>query len=167
MLNISNVQIKRVEKHLEFIQEIINRHNSNSFMLKGWAITITAALYALAGTIKESYIALIALAPIFLFWGLDAFYLSNERCFIDLYNSVIKKSFILPKKSVFKPKNEELLPIENEKFTISSFNMNFQIFKVWNNNKWFYVLWSKTIFWFYFPIILITIIITLLFMGFN
>ncbi len=40
-------------KHLEFIQGVINRHNSNSFMIKGWTITITAALYALAGTLKE------------------------------------------------------------------------------------------------------------------
>ena len=34
-------------KHLEFIQNAINRMNANSFQIKGWMITITAALLAI------------------------------------------------------------------------------------------------------------------------
>lgn len=151
-------------KHLEFIQGVINRHNANSFMLKGWTITISAALYALAGTVNEPNIVLIALAPIFLFWGLDALYLSNERCFVDLFNSIAKGNFKLPKKSIFKPKKMEEL-IEFETGSIDGFNMNFKKFKIWKNNCWFYVLWSKTIFWFYFPLILITFTIMALFLN--
>ena len=35
-------------KHLEFIQAAINRMAGNLFMLKGWSVTLIAALFALA-----------------------------------------------------------------------------------------------------------------------
>ena len=35
-------------KHLEFIQTVINRMAGNCFLLKGWAITLVAALFALS-----------------------------------------------------------------------------------------------------------------------
>lgn len=155
-----------MEKHLEFIQSVINRHNSNSFMLKGWTITITAALYALAGLINEPNIVLIALSPIIMFWGLDAFYLSNERCFVDLYNAVAKGSYKLPKKKIFKSKKNDDT-VEFETGSITNFEMNFKKFKIWKNNNWFQVLWSKTIFWFYFSMIIITVIIMALFLNLD
>ena len=34
--------------HLEMIQGVINRMASNSFMLKGWAVTLAAGIFALA-----------------------------------------------------------------------------------------------------------------------
>jgi hypothetical protein len=39
-------------KHLEFIQQAINRMASNLFLLKGWTVTLIAAMFALAA--KES-----------------------------------------------------------------------------------------------------------------
>ena len=33
-------------KHLEFIQNIITRMNTNSFLIKGWAVTIASAILA-------------------------------------------------------------------------------------------------------------------------
>ena len=35
-------------KHLEFIQGIITRMANNSFMLKGWAVTLVAGIFALS-----------------------------------------------------------------------------------------------------------------------
>ena len=35
-------------RHLEMIQGVINRMASNSFMLKGWAVTLVAGIFALA-----------------------------------------------------------------------------------------------------------------------
>ncbi len=35
-------------KHLEFIQIVITRMNVNSFFLRGWSVTLVAALFALA-----------------------------------------------------------------------------------------------------------------------
>jgi len=153
-------------KHLEFIQNVIDRHNSNSFMLKGWTITITAALYALAGTVQEPNIVLIALAPISLFWGLDAFYLSNERCFVDLYNAAVSGNYRLPNKAMFK---KELRADSNEveTGTVVTYNMNFKKFKIWKDNSWLEVLKSKTIFWFYFPQVAISFLIMALFVNIS
>ena len=37
-------------KHLEFIQNVINRMANTSFLLKGWSITIIAGLFAFSAT---------------------------------------------------------------------------------------------------------------------
>lgn len=78
------------KKHLEFLQLAINRMASNSFILKGWNITLIVGLFAL--TLKDlslSYLY-IAILPAMAFWGLDAYYLRQERLFRELYNSIRK-----------------------------------------------------------------------------
>ena len=35
-------------KHLEFIQGVINRLSTNSFLLKGWSVVLVSALFALS-----------------------------------------------------------------------------------------------------------------------
>ena len=78
------------KKHLEFLQLAINRMASNSFILKGWNITLIVGLFAL--TLKDlssSYLYL-AILPAIAFWGLDAYYLRQERLFRGLYNSIRK-----------------------------------------------------------------------------
>ena len=42
-------------KHLEFIQNIINRMNANSFQIKNWTITILTALLALFGSSNNKF----------------------------------------------------------------------------------------------------------------
>lgn len=80
-------------KHLEMIQGIISRMAGNSFLLKGWAVTLTAALLALyTRNINQSIMWLLP-APLIIFWSLDAYYLSQEKCYRDLYNEVrLKKN---------------------------------------------------------------------------
>jgi len=78
------------KKHLEFLQLAINRMASNSFILKGWNITLIVGLFAL--TLKDlssSYLYL-AILPALAFWGLDAYYLRQERLFRELYDSIRK-----------------------------------------------------------------------------
>jgi len=75
-------------KHLEFIQNIITRMNSNSFMLKGWCITLVSALFALSAKDSNTLYILITYIPIPLFWILDGYYLSQERQYRDLYKEV-------------------------------------------------------------------------------
>lgn len=77
---------------MEFIQNTINRMAGNSFLLKGWSITIIGGL--LAFSLKEmnvSYV-LISLAVLFFFWILDSYFLSLERAYISLYDQVRQKS---------------------------------------------------------------------------
>ena len=76
------------EKHLEFIHNIITRMNTNSFQIKGWAVTIVSALLAIYASSKNEYFILVAIFPAVVFWFLDSYYLSQERKFRGLYNDV-------------------------------------------------------------------------------
>ena len=75
-------------KHLEFIQATINRMAGNSFLLKGWAVTLVGALFALTFKEVDPLYLLISLIVLALFWRLDSYYLSRERLFIKLYERV-------------------------------------------------------------------------------
>jgi hypothetical protein len=79
-------------KHLEFIQTAIGRMATNSFLFKGWAITIATALSAFAAANTKAALLTIALVTTLLFWGLDAYYLWLERGFIALHNKVAAQS---------------------------------------------------------------------------
>lgn len=74
--------------HLQMIQGIINRMASNSFALKGWAVTLVAGIFALAGKDTDKLYFLVAYLPIIIFWGLDGYYLLQERLYRALYDKV-------------------------------------------------------------------------------
>ena len=75
--------------HLEMIQSVINRMASNSFALKGWAVTLVAGIFALAGKDTDKMYFLVAYIPIIVFWGLDSYYLLQERLYRALYDKVM------------------------------------------------------------------------------
>jgi hypothetical protein len=77
-------------KHLEFIQQAVNRMASNLFLLKGWTVTLIAALFALAAKDSKDVYFLIAYFPPLMFWVLDGYFLSQERRFRALYDHVRK-----------------------------------------------------------------------------
>ena len=77
-------------KHLEFIQAVVNRMAGNMFLLKGWSITLIAALIALAAKDSNKFYILIAYLPLSIFWLLDGYFLSLERRFRALYDYVRK-----------------------------------------------------------------------------
>lgn len=122
-------------KHLEFLQNVITRMNSNSFLIKGWSITLVSALFALAEKDSSINYVVITYIVIPIFWGLDGYYLSQERQYRDLYNEVIKKDE-----------------------SVIDFSMNASVF---NNgkNSWSSIIFSKTIWILYTTIIVITIFV--------
>lgn len=75
-------------KHLEMIQGVITRMGTNSFMLKGWAVTLVAGLFALSDKKTDQGFFLIAYMPTVLFWILDSYYLLQERRFRVIYDKV-------------------------------------------------------------------------------
>jgi len=75
-------------KHLEFLQSAIARMASNSFLLKGWTVTLTGGLLALSFKQTDRHYVYISVAVLLLFWFLDSYFLSRERRFIALYDSV-------------------------------------------------------------------------------
>ena len=77
-------------EHLKMIQAVITRMAQNSFLLKGWAVTLLAGLFALAAADSNPGLVLVAFVPIIGFWFLDTFYLRQERLFRALYDDVRK-----------------------------------------------------------------------------
>ena len=120
-------------KHLEFIQGVINRMAANSFAYKGWAITLTSALAAIS--VSKDYepgYLIIAIVPLVFFWGLDGYYLQQERLFRKLYDDVRKKKDV-------------------------DFSMNTQKFQT-QIDSWFTVCWSRTIAPLYLPILVLVVV---------
>lgn len=76
-------------KHLEMILSVIERMGNNSFLIKGWSITLVSAIFVVAIQGKDKAFALWTLFPAFIFWFLDGFYLWQERLLRSLYNHVL------------------------------------------------------------------------------
>lgn len=76
-------------KHLEFIQAVIARQASNSFLVKGWGLTVATAAFAFAVKEDAPQVALVGVVAVLAFWYLDAFFLRQERRFRCLYEAVI------------------------------------------------------------------------------
>jgi hypothetical protein len=74
--------------HLEMIQGVINRMAGNSFLIKGWSVTMVSALFALAAAGSNPLFAYLAYFPALAFWALDAYFLRQERLFRKLYHHV-------------------------------------------------------------------------------
>ena len=125
-------------KHLEFIQNIITRMNTNSFQIKGWNTTIVAAFLAVYASTKNEAFLLCAIMPSIVLWFLDTYYLQQERKFRGLYKDVAGIS---------------------NKNSIKPFEMRPDLYtkKVDKQYSFRNVFWSETIWKFYLPIIILII----------
>ena len=74
--------------HLEFIQGVVNRLASDSFRIKGWSVVLVAALFVLLAREGRIDFIYIGLVPVLFFWGLDGYFLWQERLFRALYDHV-------------------------------------------------------------------------------
>ncbi len=75
-------------KHLEFIQNTINRMSSNSFVIKGWIITLITAIFVLSDNESNKNFLFISLITIPTFWYINSFFLQQERKYRKLYDEV-------------------------------------------------------------------------------
>jgi len=75
-------------EHLKMVQAAITRMAQNSFVLKGWSVTLTTGILAAALGQKQQAFAWLGLVPALAFWGLDSFYLRLERRFRALHDDV-------------------------------------------------------------------------------
>jgi hypothetical protein len=121
-------------KHLEFIQSVINRMSGNSFLLKGWGVTLVAALFALAAKDSDKKYIVVAYFPVLVFWILDAYFLSQEKRFRNLYDAVRLK------------KEDEI-----------NFSMDSKPFAD-SRTKWTATFFSRTLLVFYLSMVLVMIL---------
>ncbi len=122
-------------KHLEFLQLVITRMNVNSFLLKGWSVTLVAALFAFAAKDTNIEYVLITYISTPLFWFLDGYYLSQERQYRGLFNHIRTLS-------------EDAI----------DFDMNTKDYNK-NENRWFPSVFSLTLLMFYGALMGITLIV--------
>lgn len=81
-----------LHKEIDLIQACITRMANNSFLLKGWTISIIAVVLALSDKASEpAILSLVVLIPLLSFWHLDAFFLRTERMYRKMYEWVIEK----------------------------------------------------------------------------
>ena len=115
-------------KHLELIQNAINRLANSSFFLKGWTVIFVAAVLGFAAKDSKPMYVWLAVIPAVFFWGLDGFYLNQEQRFRRLYDTVRKTD-------------------ESE----IDFSMDTKPFK--QNWDWLKAIFSLTLLLFYIPIL--------------
>lgn len=122
-------------KHLEFIQQTISRMANNSFLLKGWTVTIIVGVFIFANTKdNDSKYLFTILIPVMFFWLLDGFFLHQEKLFRKLYDKVRVS------------KAEEI-----------NFSMDTSIFKT-EEDSWLEITFSKTLNLFYLPLLLVVLL---------
>jgi hypothetical protein len=86
----NSVTTEELHKELDLVQGCITRMAQNSFMVKGWALGILAALIGLSvDRIALWTLCLISVAITLIFWTLDAFFLKMEKCYRFKYEWVI------------------------------------------------------------------------------
>ena len=117
-------------KHLEFIQGTINRMAGNLFFLRGWTITLIAALFAFFVKDANTDFIFVVYLPVIIFWILDGYFLSQERLFRTLYNHVRK----LDEKEI-------------------DFSMNTSEYNEDKRNSWLRSMFSSTLLFFYLPLV--------------
>lgn len=122
-------------KHLDFIQLVVTRMNVNSFLLKGWSVTLVAALFAFATKEANNKFVIITFISTSVFWLLDGYYLSQERQYRSLYDVIRKKA-------------------EDE----VDFDMNAKLFNS-GRNTWFRSLFGEVLLYFYGALFLITLLV--------
>jgi len=79
-------------KEIDLIQSCIKRMGQNSFMVKGWALTLNGLVMGVLSDKGNPLVTqIICMISIFCFWGLDAFFLRTEKLYRWKYEWVIKR----------------------------------------------------------------------------
>ena len=78
-------------KEVELMQNCIDRMAKNSFMLKGWSISLIAVVLALtADKLNALFLLCSVFIPLLCFWYLDAFFLRTEKMYRKMYEWVLQ-----------------------------------------------------------------------------
>jgi hypothetical protein len=132
-----------LHKEIDLIQDCIKRMANNSFLIKGWMLSISGIILAIVFNKDTSNIypaTWIIGAVIFCFWYLDAYFLRMERMYRYLYEWVISHR------------------LESEDFM---YDLNPNRFKSKVTSS-FSVMFSETLWIFYFFPMLILLIVNLI-----
>lgn len=99
----------QVVKHLEMIQGVVNRLGHDSFLIKGWSMSILAAgiIFIARGEGQSRWVVLTFLIPVIGFWILDGYFLWQERLFRKVYDEIRKQETTEFAMDMMKHKNKQ------------------------------------------------------------
>ncbi len=78
-------------KHLELIQGVVGRLANEAALIRGWALTVSAAFFGFAAQSRSWRVAAVGMLPVIAFWGLNAYYLRAERQYRCLFDRVRRR----------------------------------------------------------------------------
>ena len=81
-----NVLREYLLKEVEIVQGIISRMGHNSFLIKGWSVTLVVASLLFKGIFYHHFVAFV---PWFIFWWFDAYFLRLEKLYRMLYEWLV------------------------------------------------------------------------------
>ncbi len=134
-------------KHLEMIQTVIARLANDSFLMKGWTLTVAGIFYGFAAKDLNWRVAGIGVLPVIAFWCLDAYFLSRERVYRAMYEAVrVRDARVQPLSMDYRP------------------FIGPKRFWPWKRHtvSWWRTFWSGTLSLLYAPILLVGIILLIL-----
>ena len=136
------ISIEEIHKEIDLLQSCITRMAQNSFMIKGWFVSIYAVILALLPEKVNMFLLCIALVAVnLIFWYLDGFFLRTEKVYRKIYDWVLEE----------RPQNNRELMYQ---LNPGKFNG-----KIENVESIWKVMWSKTLRWFYLIPLVIVIIV--------
>ncbi|MCX0367871.1 hypothetical protein [Clostridium perfringens] len=91
-MNNNEITTEILHKEIDLIQSCISRMAKNSFLIKGWFISLVAVILALLPKKIDMWLVLsIVLVITLSFWYLDAFFLRTEKLYRKLYDWTISE----------------------------------------------------------------------------
>jgi hypothetical protein len=154
----SKIETEVLHKEIDLIQACITRMAHNSFLIKGWAVSIVAVVLALAEkAINPALLSAILLIPLISFWYLDAFFLYTEKLYRKLYEWVISERL--------KDNADKMYDLNPHRFKkqlkVRKWNKaSDEMFETDKLENVWTVMWSKTLRCFYgIPLLIVTVIV--------
>lgn len=140
----SKCTIEEVHKEIDLIQSCITRMAQNSFMIKGWFVSLYAVILALLPEKVNIFLLCTALVAVnLIFWYLDGFFLRTEKVYKKIYDWVLK----------VRPQNSRKLLYQLDPMAFKG--------KIEETESVWSVMWSKTLLWFYLiPLIFVIIVLS-------
>ena len=107
-------------EYLKMIQQIVSRNATNSFIIKGWNLTLFSGLVFLITILENDLVLLLGLVIAILFWIIDSSYQHKERKFKQLYDTKVE-SFYTGKFSLALTNKDSDLKLVKSLFSLSTF----------------------------------------------
>lgn len=138
----NEISIEEIHKEIDLIQSCITRMAQNSFMIRGWFVSIYAVILALLPEKVNLFLMCIALVTVdLIFWYLDGFFFRTEKVYRKIYDWVLEE--------IAQNNRELMYQLNPSKFS----GKVEEVESIWE------VMWSKTLRWFYLVPLVIVIII--------